>query len=497
MKTLDASNPDMLLYKGNKLEITLLGGIRLSQLDQLRCTLKIEAEKPIRITVNLYNDQHVQKLMDKLSDRLQIAADVVEQEIGELINELELYRLQKLDYLSNPSKHQIELTEQQQKQAMSYLRSKKLKDNLLTDFETIGVIGENTSKLILFIVYCSRLMSNPLHVICKGSSSSGKTSLITGIAKTIPDSDKLELTALTKNSLFFTDSKQLDKKLLLIEDLDGCDPNALLSLRELISRHRLTKQIVRPSKINGELKSATITLEAKVATVAATTRNVYLDNANRSLVITVGDDAKQTQQIHDYQKKLYGGLLDEKLQRTTLERLQHLQTILKPMEVINPYTQFLELPNGINSPRRTMQIYLQFINAVAFVWQYQRKVDSKGRVIVQPEDVALANELLRDVLIDKTDELRKPVRELLMAIERLLEQRNSKTFTAKEIREELGIKPSTLKKYLKELIDYYYVGILSGNPYKGYVYRVLSSSGFVSISKRVDSCFQNTMRQIK
>jgi hypothetical protein len=46
-KTLNATNPESLIYEHELLKLTVLGGIKLEGLDRMRATLKIELKKAL------------------------------------------------------------------------------------------------------------------------------------------------------------------------------------------------------------------------------------------------------------------------------------------------------------------------------------------------------------------------------------------------------------------------------------------------------------------
>lgn len=54
-----------------------------------------------------------------------------------------------------------------------------------------------------------------------GSSGSGKTYLQERISELMPEEDKIEITQVTENALYYFKQHELKNKLILIEDLDG------------------------------------------------------------------------------------------------------------------------------------------------------------------------------------------------------------------------------------------------------------------------------------
>ncbi len=102
-KKLNTGNPDYLTYENQNLLISILGGIALHPLDKLKVTLKIErTDSPsplhsLRHSLDLYNDDQTEKLIRKAAERLETGSREIQITIAELIQEIESYRLNKIE----------------------------------------------------------------------------------------------------------------------------------------------------------------------------------------------------------------------------------------------------------------------------------------------------------------------------------------------------------------------------------------------------------------
>ena len=70
----NTSNPNNYEYATNYLEIHILGGIKLNKLETLRITLSIQKPKEhiiLRHSLDLYNDNQVEKFVRKVAERLE------------------------------------------------------------------------------------------------------------------------------------------------------------------------------------------------------------------------------------------------------------------------------------------------------------------------------------------------------------------------------------------------------------------------------------------
>ena len=85
------------------LEVHVLGGLKMTKLESLRVTLSIQKPKQhdtstssvhsiLRQSIDLYNDNQLEKLVRKIAERLEIGTSVTRRILQELTQELENYR---------------------------------------------------------------------------------------------------------------------------------------------------------------------------------------------------------------------------------------------------------------------------------------------------------------------------------------------------------------------------------------------------------------------
>ncbi len=475
---LNIPNPELLELTTEELRIYVLGGIKLTGLDRLRTTLKLVIKGvkafPLRYSVDLYNTDQTEKLIRRAADHFDLEVQTVRKIIMNLIEELEKYRVEKNQEYYKPKRQAKELTPEEEKEAVKYLKQKDLLQRTMKDIGKAGVIGEEINRLLMYLVFTSRKLNNPLHVISLGPSGVGKSHLQNTVAELIPEEDVIHITSLTKNSLYYFDSDQLNHAIIAIEDLDGATEESLYAIRELQSRKQLSKTVaVKDSK--GNTKTETVLVKAIVSVAATTTKEkVYNDNSNRSILIHIDTSKEQDERIMNYQKELAHGSISREPQDHHKDLLKNTQRALKPVKVVNPLAKDLKLPNSVYNPRRTMSIYLSLIEVITFYNQYQRPQtkDEHGNLIVKTEieDIEWANLLLKEVLLRKSDDLPGAVRSFLDKLKSTIGSKRG--FTSKEVRKALRIAPTTLKRYLKELEGNGNIKV-KGNRYTGYEYKLL------------------------
>jgi predicted transcriptional regulator len=203
-----------------------------------------------------------------------------------------------------------------------------------------------------------------------------------------------------------------------------------------------------------------------------------------------------------YQRLLSAGKINKAEEESTKELLQDLQLMLRKIGVVNPYADKLIIPESVFKPLRTNAHYLQFIEAITFIHQYQREVkkDEQGNPFIETtlEDIALANELLKEVLLAKSDELTKACRDFLEKVKDLLIKEKKLSFYKSDIREKLKINPHNLNHYLKTLHFYGYVKSIGGNKYKGgYEYEITNKDEYNQLQNSIETALDKALQSIK
>ncbi len=486
---------------------TLLGGINLYQLDRMRVTLKVSRQQPqnpgesIRHTIDLYNDDVVEKFILRASERLDSESRQVRMALGELTEQLEAYRISRIESMKRKIPVKRVLSPERERRAIGYLQAPDLLRRTNRDIGEAGVVGEKINRLLMYLVFTSRLRSQPLHIISLGSSGSGKTYLQERISELIPEEEKLEITILSENAFYYFEQKELKHKLVLIEDMDGAE-HVLYPLRELQSKRRISKTIpIKDSK--GNLKTITLQVEGPICLAGTTTRErLYEDNANRSLLIYLDGSAEQRERIMDYQRRLSAGKIDTERERQLRELFRDMQSVLRPLGVINPYAELLKLPEYIFKPLRTNAHYLQFIEVVTFYHQWQREVkvtrDGSRYIETTLEDIEAANGLLRDVLLAKSDELPQAVREFFEQLKQWMGSGDRQSFYAKEVRDAFRISSSSCNRYILELLRNNYIRIIGGNRHRrGYEYEVVKGEEYAMLKENVKTVLDQALDRIK
>lgn len=501
---LNTSNPNNYEYTTKYLEIHILGGLKTNKLESLRVTISIQKPKEhnvLRHSIDLYNDNQIEKFTRKIAERLEIGTSVARRTLQELTKELENYRFLLIEeYEKQHQPYFKELTGAEEKQAIAFLKKPNLLNRTNELIGKSGVIGEEHNRQTMFLIFTSRKTNNPLHCISLGSSGVGKTHLQSKVSELIPEEDKVEITVLSANAFYYFNRTELQHKLILIEDLDGAE-SVLYPLRELQTKKRITKTVVHKDT-KGTTRTIHLTVEGPVSVAGCTTQEyIYEDNSNRSFLLYIDESAEQDQKIMDYQRLISAGKVNEEQECKAKELLKNVQRILKPIKVINPFAEHLQLPKSVFKPRRTNSHYLQFIEAITFYKQYQRekqcdKETGEEFIETEIEDIQEANELIIDVLLRKSDTINGACRNHLERLKLYLKENNQTTFTNAEIRRSLRIKESTLRNYNNQLLLEGYIRRIKKAKTKSYCFEIIDVDEYTNLKTQIDNALNSCLSRL-
>jgi len=355
--------------------------------------------------------------------------------------------------------------------AIEFLKAKELLKRLNEQIGKSGIVGEENSRLLLFLIIISYMNKSPIHGIVQGSSGSGKTHIIGSLADLMPGEDVLRFTRITESSLYNWGEFDLFRKIIIIEDLDGLKEEALYALRELISNQFLSSSVSMKDK-KGNNKSTRKEVKGQFSSLSATTKGeTYEDNMSRSFLIAVDESKEQTQRIITHQNKRNAGEIDPKEKQIAVQFIQQIVRSLKYYEVVNPYATKLQLPEKVHKIRRLNEMYQAVIKQVTFINQYQREQTADGKLITTIEDIEQATEILFESIVLKVDELDGSLRQFFERLKKFVKN-DSEEFILREIRQNLNISKTQIFRNIQTLLELEYIKQVGGFSNKGIRYKI-------------------------
>jgi DNA primase len=453
---------------------------------QLKVTIKasadVAANRPFELsTIDLYSSRSRVWFAKLCAELFEAAEELVKEDIGRILDLVESYQPRAAETKPN------EPTRQQRAEALGFLKDPDMFAAILSDLETIGVTGEKTNKLVGYLAAVSRKTDEPLSVLIQSRSAAGKSTLQDAILSLVPEEDYVKYTRITDQALFYKDEDSLAHKILAIEEEVGMG-GAAYSIRNIQSSKKITVAATGKDPGTGKMKTEEYTVNGPVAVMITTTAaELEGETASRFLFLTIDESEKMTAAIHKMQRQdeTLAGLVRRKKAAHIIKKHQTAQRLLKPLAVVNPFTEYLSYPNRSLRTRRDHKKYLGLIRTVAYLHQYQRKIRTvavEGRPVeyieVTLDDIDAANHLANEVLGQCLDELAPPSRTLLTGIYNMVKTLSEKQqcpidevfFTRRMIREHLGWSDWQVRAHIRQLVDLEYLHVRIGAQGKRYAY---------------------------
>jgi DNA primase len=442
-------------------------------------------------TLELYSARQRAAFLKQGAEELGLEERILKRDLGEVL--LKLEEQQEKQKREGTEKKRVELTDDEQREALELLRDPNLLERLLADFERCGVVGEQTNKLVGYLAATSRKLDEPLAVIIQSSSAAGKSSLMDAVLALMPEEERVEYSAMTGQSLFYMGETNLRHKILAIVEEEGAE-RASYALKLLQSEGELTIASTGKDPATGRLVTHEYRVEGPVM-IFLTTTAIEVDEEllNRCLVLTVDEGREQTRAIHRRQREAQTleGLLG-KLERERIAKLhQNAQRLIRPLFVANPFAQKLTFLDHQTRTRRDHLKYLTLIRAIALLHQYQRAVktaEHRGQEIryveVTEGDIRIANRLAHEVLGRSLDELPPQTRRLLALLDGMVAEgakkigvdRRDFRFSRRAVREHTGWGDTQLRVHLGRLVELEFLLAHRGRQGQTFLYELAASA---------------------
>ncbi len=486
-------------YKGRQYQVK---GIQRGD-TQLKATIKVSKDisgaKNFELTtIDLYSSRSRHWFGKLCADLLQEPEALIKEDLSKLLEQVEAWQPNKKEEQS------IEVPQKDKELALSFLKSNDIFTELLQDFDTLGVTGEETNKLIGYLAATSRKLDDPLSVLIQSRSAAGKSTLQDAVLSLIPAEDFIKYTRVTDQALFYKEENSLVNKILGIEEAEGMG-GAAYSIRNIQSAGQITVAATGKDPGTGKMRTEEYTVKGPVCVMITTTATaIDQETASRFIFLTIDESSQMTEAIHRMQRKAESleGLIRDKKQEIVLRKHHAAQRILKSLAVVNPYAEYLSYPSHSLRSRRDHKKYLGLIRAIAFLHQYQREiktVEVEGEPVEYIEvtlaDIEIANRLANEVLGQSMDELAKPSRTLLSQIIAMVKELaegslDTVYFTRRMIREYTNWTDWQVKSHIKQLEDLEYLTARIGSKGKEYSY-VLNYQGEAEEDDGHKKCYLN------
>jgi hypothetical protein len=282
-------------------------------------------------------------------------------------------------------------------EAQQLLESPDLLAGVVRHLGAAGVVGERVLALTVYLVFASAQLRKPLAAIVRGTSSSGKSYVVSTAATLVPPEILFDATQITANALVYPPPDALRHRALLLGERPRAQndetANGTRMLRELLSARKISKLVT--VKIDEQFQSVKFEREGPVACVETTTRpNPFEEDANRTLLLATDESEEQTRRILAAMAARAANGPPADADR--LRQVHHaIHRMLPRGEVVIPYALALRARYAVAGveDRRHFDHLLGLIAAVALLHFRQRPQKPDGRVVATLRDYEVAARL--------------------------------------------------------------------------------------------------------
>ena len=459
--------------------------------NQMRVTVRVSRGEKVHVdTLELLSARARDLFVKRAADELAVTSEAVKKDLGKLLLALEDLQEKRIERVLTPKAQGVTIPEEEKAEAFAFLRDPRLLSRVVADLSRVGLVGEETNKLVGYLAATSRKLAEPLAVLVQSNSAAGKSTLMDAVLELMPPEEVERYTAMTGQSLYYLADTSLRHKVLAIAEVAGAE-KAGYAIKMLQSEGKISIATTVKDPDTGEMKTKKHEVEGPVAVFLTTTEaTIEEELQNRAVVLTVNEDREQTRAIHEAQRRAQtlAGMLAREERQAVVRLHRNAQRLLRPLRVVNPFADRLTFLDAKLRTRRDHVKYLTLIQAIALLHQYQRpmrQTETRGRVVPYIEatvsDIETANRLASEVLGRSLDEMAPQTRRLLLLVDEMVTRqcasfqmaREDLRFSRRVVREHTKWGDTQLRVHLDRLVDLEYLLVHHGKNGRCFVYELL------------------------
>ena len=152
-----------------------------SSVDTMKVNVLARREERFHVdTFDLYAARARAVFIKEAAHELGFDGEVIKRDLGKVLLKLEQLQDEQTQLLDAVKAAKFELSDIDKQAALDLLKQPNLIERILADFDAVGVVGEQTNKLVGYLAATSRKLDKPLAVVIQSSSAAGKSSLMDG-----------------------------------------------------------------------------------------------------------------------------------------------------------------------------------------------------------------------------------------------------------------------------------------------------------------------------
>lgn len=451
-----------------------LGGVKPLFVTSLRVNIRAgNGKQSYYDSIDLYAARGRTLFAQALSRAWGAEPSRVERDLVLILERLEADRDEALR--SGSKRAAVEMSAADRELALSLLTDPDLFTRIVDDLSSLGYVGEELNKELLYLCASSRKLDDPISVLILSQSASGKSFLVDSVKRLMPPEDVVAVTSLSDQALNYIDDLS-HKFLVLGEAVHG--EVVEHQIREMLSGKELSRLVTVKDPESGKMQSRVVRTPVIVASVMSGTNHaINAENASRYFLVNTDESREQTQRIHEYQRHKYS--LDRLREgRAGVEQIvrthQAAQRLLAKRMIVNDFAPLLSFPSALMRTRRDHDRFLDLIACVCHVRQFQKPDERDGQLSFIRCDLAdyrVAYRIMVEGVMSSTmRELPKGAVGLYDEIRAWVSREATRqnllpaelSFTQRQVREWTGLSHTWVKYALRQLVDYEHITIAKG-----------------------------------
>jgi len=474
---------DQILFKYDDLHYRVKGDSK--EKGSLKIILNTYKEDSKHIDrIDLYSDRQRRNFSKNVEEKCKTQSSKVESHLLNI-----LFELEQQDKPIKKDQPEYKISPREEAEALKLLKEKKLMNKILKDITSLGYVGQDREKLLLYLSATARITEHPIHVSIQAASSSGKSAMMESVISLFPPENVEHFSRISGQSLYYMES--LKNKILIVDERCGAE-EAEFALRSLMSRNRLDLAVVQKDD-KGQCKTKIIEIAGPTTVWDSTTHTATEDNRNRAFECFMDESKEQTERVQSQERDAFSPeYWDNEDQVSCVRSLhQNAQRLLKPLNVSIPYKDLIKFPSMSTRSRRDFKRFLYLIAVISLLHQFQRerKKTVKGNEYIEAtiEDYTWAHKIIHDILENSYSLIGRESRKLVEILHRCVKNSAEKEgvnsahyrFSRRDIRLWTRWSETKVRQSITELLRMEILQCESGGRGRGgFRYKLMCSEDF-------------------
>ena len=168
--------------------------------------------------LDLSRDAERRRFIQRASEETGLTVDLLRRDLGRLLLAVELAKAKPdgpAPQTANP------MSPDEHAEALTWLRAPDLIQRLSDAFHRLGLVGEDTSALLVYLVGVSRKLESPLSILVQSGAGSGKSKLLDTVLSLFPEEECVRCSA--REARHGLGQADIEHKILMVGDEPGSD----------------------------------------------------------------------------------------------------------------------------------------------------------------------------------------------------------------------------------------------------------------------------------